>query len=71
MCGFEYKKKREKSIKLKIEDFTVNSLDVNVFSYKINIPRFFYAPIEKGEKIGNAGNRNRRNSKNAKGRQWC
>ena len=43
---------REKSIKLKIEDFTVNSLDGKGFSYKINIPRFLYAPIEKGEKIG-------------------
>ena len=42
----------EKSIKLKIEDFTVNSLDDKGFSYKINIPRFLYAPIEKGEKIG-------------------
>ena len=43
---------REKSIKLKIEDFTVNSLDGKGFSYKINIPMFLYAPIEKGEKIG-------------------
>ncbi len=42
----------EESIKVSIEDFSVNSLDSEGFSYKINLPRFVYAPIKKGQKIG-------------------
>ncbi len=41
------------NLELEIEDFTVNSLDGEGFSYQINIPRFVYAPVEKGQKIGN------------------
>ncbi len=40
------------TLEIEIEDFTVNSLDGAGFSYQINIPRFVYAPIEKGQKIG-------------------
>ena len=40
------------SLKVEIEDFSVNTLDTNGFSYKINLPEFLYAPIKKGETVG-------------------
>lgn len=40
------------SLKVKIENFSVNTLDTNGFSYKINLPEFLYAPIKKGETVG-------------------
>lgn len=41
------------SINVSVEDFSVNSLDGKGFSYKINLPKFVYAPIEKGQTVGN------------------
>lgn len=40
------------SLKVEIENFSVNTLDTNGFSYKINLPEFLYAPIKKGETVG-------------------
>lgn len=40
------------TLEIEIEDFTVNSLDGEGFSCEVNIPKFVYAPIKKGEKIG-------------------
>lgn len=40
------------SLRVEIEDFSVNTLDTNGFSYKINLPEFLYAPIKKGETVG-------------------
>ena len=41
------------SIKIEIEDYSVNSLDSQGFSCQVNLPKFIYAPLKKGEKIGN------------------
>ena len=41
------------SLKVNIDDFSVNTLDDKGFSYEINLPAFVYAPIKKGEVIGN------------------
>ncbi|MBQ6847726.1 MAG: D-alanyl-D-alanine carboxypeptidase [Clostridia bacterium] len=40
-------------IKVEIGEYSVNSLDGEGFSYKINLPRFVYAPIKEGETVGN------------------
>lgn len=42
----------ENSITVKTEPYIVNSIDTSGFEYELNLPRFLYAPIEKGEKIG-------------------
>ena len=41
------------SLKVNVDDFSVNTLDDKGFSYEINLPAFVYAPIKKGEVIGN------------------
>ncbi len=43
----------EKSVSAVIEDFSVSCLDDRGFSYEINLPQFIYAPIEKGQAVGN------------------
>ena len=41
------------SLKVNVEEFSVNTLDEKGFSYEINLPAFVYAPIKAGEVIGN------------------
>ncbi len=41
------------SLRVNVDDFSVNTLDEKGFSYEINLPAFVYAPIKKGEVIGN------------------
>ena len=43
----------EKDAEIGIEPFTVSTMDSKEFTYKINLPEFLYAPIEKGEIVGN------------------
>lgn len=40
-------------LKVKIEDFSVNTLEDKGFTYEMNLPAFVYAPIKAGEVIGN------------------
>lgn len=40
------------NLTVKVNKFTVNSLETEGFSYKVNLPRFVYAPIKKGEAVG-------------------
>ncbi len=40
------------SLNLNVEGMTATSLDSNGFSYKINLPHFVYAPVKKGEAVG-------------------
>lgn len=39
-------------IKVFVEPFSVNSAETDGFDCQVNLPRFLYAPIEKGEVIG-------------------
>lgn len=40
-------------IKFEIGEYSANSLDGAGFSYRINLPKFIYAPVKQGEIIGN------------------
>lgn len=42
----------EDNVLVKVEPFVVNSLNTEEISYKIYLPKFVYAPIKNGEKIG-------------------
>lgn len=44
---------RQENLEIKIEPYTVSSLKNEDFSYKVNLPKFLYAPINKGDVIGN------------------
>ncbi len=44
----------EKSeLEVEIEEFSVSSLDTAGFTCQVNLPKFLYAPVKKGEVIGN------------------
>ncbi len=42
----------EENINVKIGSYTVSTLENENFSCEVNLPKFLYAPIKKGEKIG-------------------
>lgn len=42
------------ALTVRVEDFTVSSLGESGFSCEINLPTFVYAPIKKGESVGEA-----------------
>lgn len=42
----------EEEIKIKVEPYTVNSVETKGFSCEVNLPRFVYAPVKKGEVLG-------------------
>ena len=42
------------TIKVKAESITTSSLTEDNFSCTVNLPRFLYAPVKKGDKIGTA-----------------
>ncbi len=42
------------SIEVKIDTFKINTLDTGGFSCQVNLPKFLYAPVKKGEVIGSA-----------------
>ncbi len=44
----------ENSLKIKVKSVMASSLTENGFSCTVNLPRFVYAPVKKGEKIGTA-----------------
>jgi len=39
-------------LEVTVKDLTVSYLDDKGFSYKVNLPKFLYAPLKKGEVIG-------------------
>ena len=41
-----------RNVEVKIEEYSVSSLDTSGFSYEVNLPRFLYAPVKEGEVIG-------------------
>ncbi len=41
-------------LNIKIEPYSVSSLDNTNFSCELQLPQFVYAPVKKGEQIGNA-----------------
>lgn len=42
----------EEKLEINIEPFSVNTMEKSGFSCKVNLPKFIYAPIKKGEVIG-------------------
>lgn len=42
----------DQTLSVKIEPYTINSLDTEDISCTVNLPRFLYAPVTKGEKVG-------------------
>jgi D-alanyl-D-alanine carboxypeptidase (penicillin-binding protein 5/6) len=42
----------DQTVKVSIKPKTVHSVDVSGFSYVVNLPKFLYAPVKKGEVIG-------------------
>lgn len=40
------------NVEVKIEEYSVSSLDTSGFSCEVNLPRFLYAPVKEGEVIG-------------------
>ena len=43
-----------KELRVNIADFKINSVETTGFSYEIELPRFVYAPVKKGDIIGQA-----------------
>ena len=43
---------QNQSVEVKIEEYTVSSLDTSGFSCEVNLPTFLYAPVKEGEVIG-------------------
>ena len=43
----------EASVKVKIEPYSVSTLDDADFTCEVQLPKFLYAPIKEGEQIGN------------------
>ena len=41
-----------RNVEVKIEEYSVSSLDTSGFRYEVNLPRFLYAPVKEGEVIG-------------------
>ena len=42
------------SVSVKVEPYIVNSLETEGFTCEINLPRFVYAPVKAGDKLGSA-----------------
>lgn len=42
----------KKTLTVEMQSLIVNSVDTSGFEYAVNLPKFLYAPIKKGEKIG-------------------
>ena len=42
----------EQELSVKLDSFTVSALDTSDINYTVKLPQFVYAPIKKGEKIG-------------------
>ena len=43
---------QNQSVEVKIEEYTVSSLDTSGFSCEVNLPTFLYAPVKEGDVIG-------------------
>lgn len=44
----------KENLNVKIGSYTVSTLENENFSCEVNLPKFLYAPVKKGEKIGSA-----------------